>query len=236
MRRAAPRTSRDGAPRDGGARLALTFDDGPSPWTGEILEALEDHGARATFFVLGCAIEGREAVLRRLVAAGCEIGIHGYSHRPLTTLSNEGIRDEMRQTVRLVEAATGRRPRLWRAPRLLADTRVRAVCAGLRLREVWVTADTRDYLSGADEVIARAVTGLHHRAILLLHDGRAAADAPDESLPDRVGTVAAVPQILREARRRGFRVVTVSEVLRPPLRALSHPSVLWAASGALVRG
>ncbi len=219
----------------GVARAALTFDDGPSAWTDAVLEALQRRGAKATFFVLGCAIEGREEVLRKVITAGCELGVHGYSHRPLTDLSSDEIRDEMRRTIALVEEATGQRPRLWRPPQLRADTRVRAVCAALRLREVWITVDTRDYIAGPDEVVERAVAGLRHRAILLLHDGRAATDAAEESQMSREGTVMAVPRILSEAGRRGFRMVTVSEILRPPFRSLSHPAVLWAASRAVVR-
>lgn len=236
----APRNLLDGRPASPAAsrrspRAALTFDDGPSPWTDGVLDALQQYGARATFFVLGCAIEGREEILRRVVGAGCEVGVHGFSHRSLTTMSDREVRDEMARTITLVQAVIGRRPRLWRPPRLEVDTRVRAICAGLRLREVWLTADTLDYMSTSDAVTTRAIAGLKHRAVILLHDGRAPTDGPEESLPSREGTVAALPGILEEANRRGLRMVTASEILRPPLRSISRPAVLWATAKALVR-
>ena len=58
--------------------IALTFDDGPSPWTAPILDLLAEHSARATFFVLGANIAWRESTLRRAVEEGHELGVHGW--------------------------------------------------------------------------------------------------------------------------------------------------------------
>ena len=208
--------------------VALTFDDGPSEWTEAIIDQLQAHGARATFFVLGCHIAGREHILRRALDAGCEVAVHGFSHRRLTALTDGQIEDEMAGTMALVASATGQTPRLWRAPRFDVDARVRSVCARLGLREVWLTADTEDYLRGSDEVAARGQAGLRPGAIILLHDGRSALDTPDESLATRAGTVVAVPAILAEGRRRGLTMGTVSELRgdwrRRSSRAIGAPS------------
>ena len=193
--------------------MALTFDDGPSEWTEAIVEELQRHGARATFFVLSCQVEGREGVLRRAVTAGCELALHGYSHRRLTRLSDDEIREEMGRTSALIEAATGQKPRLWRAPHFDVDERVRAVCAALGLTEVWLTADTEDYVRDADTVAARAVAGLRSGAIILMHDGRSPLDTPDDSQATRSPTVAAVPRILSEGLRRGLRIDTVGALV-----------------------
>jgi peptidoglycan/xylan/chitin deacetylase (PgdA/CDA1 family) len=216
-----------------GGRVALTFDDGPSEWTEAIVDQIEIHKARATFFVLGCAIKGREASLRRIAAAGCEVGIHGYTHRRLMDLPDDDIRSEMSRTAALIKTATGQTPTLWRAPYLDADDRVRALCADLGLREVWMTADTKDYMSEPDQVVARAVGGLRSGAVILMHDGRSPLDPPD-SLLSRAGTVKAVPAILREAKRRGLASVTVSEIITRRRRrrvsdGIGFPTVSFAA-------
>jgi peptidoglycan/xylan/chitin deacetylase (PgdA/CDA1 family) len=213
--------------RDRRPVAAVTFDDGPSAWTDAILDELQRHRVTATFFVLGCAVAGHEAVLRRAIALGCEIGVHGYSHRRLTSLPSHMVRDEMRRTIRRVEAATGTRPRLWRAPYLAADNRLRAVCATVGLRQVGVTCNTRDYIASSEEVVSRAVAGLRPGAILLMHDGRAAIDSSEVSQLSRAGTIAALGRILDEASRRGLKIVTISEVMRPYW--------LWATRRAMAR-
>jgi len=221
-------------------RAALTFDDGPSEWTDAVVEELCRHGARATFFVLGDHIAGREEILRRAVSAGCEIAIHGRSHRRLTELSNREIRDEMTFTAALIRDVTGRTPSLWRAPRLSSGWRVRAVCGSLGLREVWLTADTEDYKRETEQVVERAIAGLQPGAIILMHDGRASSDSPQESLPDRRGTVAALPRILVEAKHRGLRMVTVSEVANDSAGAIalphrSLPAQVWGRARRMVK-
>ena len=77
--------------------VALTFDDGPSPWTGRILDLLAAQEGHATFFALGClAAEGRtRQTLTRILETGSEIGNHTFSHPSLPTLDDDSIRDEL---------------------------------------------------------------------------------------------------------------------------------------------
>ena len=105
------RSSRSVAPR-----IALSFDDGPSQWTPAILDLLAAAGARATFFVLGDSIDGREDVLRRIAAEGHELGNHGHSHRDMRELSDAEIVDELRSTADRIEALGLARPGLVRPP------------------------------------------------------------------------------------------------------------------------
>src|SRR5262245_55835619 len=95
--------------------VALTFDDGPSPWTIPIAEALERHGSRGTFFALGdaTAAGGGAEILRRLVEGGHEVGNHTFSHPRLTTLDDHAIRDEMTRAGDRLEEALGFRPAHW---------------------------------------------------------------------------------------------------------------------------
>lgn len=191
--------------------LALTFDDGPAEWTEPILETLEAAGARATFFVLGEAALARPDVLARAAAAGHELGNHGFTHRPLDTLSRDEIRRELEQTAEAVARATGERPRLFRAPYLRVGEAVREVAAELGYPEPvggelvgdWERESGEEI---ASEVLARAASG----AIVVLHDGRASRSSG--SRRDRLPTVAAVAAAVPELQTRGFRLVTVSEL------------------------
>ena len=84
--------------------VALTFDDGPSPWTEPIAEQLERHGGRGTFFAIGEEVdtdEGRR-IVRRLLAAGHEVGNHTWTHADLEQIDDETIRDEMGRTSALL--------------------------------------------------------------------------------------------------------------------------------------
>jgi peptidoglycan/xylan/chitin deacetylase (PgdA/CDA1 family) len=85
--------------------LALTFDDGPSVWTEQILDLLESYDARATFFVLAAEIVGdsERATLRRILDAGSEIGNHTFSHPSLPTLDDGAIRDELERSGSLIQ-------------------------------------------------------------------------------------------------------------------------------------
>ena len=195
--------------------IALTFDDGPSEWTDPILDHLVAHGARATFFVVGGAITGRERerTLARIVETGCEVANHTYSHRKLPTLEDGEIRDEIVRTSELIEQVTSTTPRHWRAPHFRSDDRVRDVVTELGLLEVRCSVFTGDYIWPAALTAAWVVNQLQPGAIVDLHDGRALTDSPDDAAPTREATVDAVGKILAELEPRGYRSVTVSELL-----------------------
>ena len=111
--------------------IALTFDDGPSQWTPAILDLLAAAGARATFFVLGHAIEGREDQLRRIAAEGHELGNHGHSHRDMRELSDAEITYELQVDRGPDRGARPRAPAagaaaLWRGRRAGRAARLRA--------------------------------------------------------------------------------------------------------------
>ena len=90
--------------------VALTFDDGPSPWTGPILDLLAAHQSHATFFALGCLAEadGAEQTLRRILETGSEIGNHTFSHPSLPELDDDSIRDELERAGTAIEEASAR--------------------------------------------------------------------------------------------------------------------------------
>ena len=101
-----------------GNAIALTFDDGPAEWTEPILKTLDETRVRATFFVIGSAIEGREEILRRTASAGHEIGNHALSHINFEALGTPaaGVAAEIESTSMLIESVLGSRPRVFRPP------------------------------------------------------------------------------------------------------------------------
>jgi peptidoglycan/xylan/chitin deacetylase (PgdA/CDA1 family) len=195
--------------------VALSFDDGPSEWTGAILDLLRLHEAKATFFVLGEAIAGREDTLRRIADEGHEIGNHSMTHPRLVTCDDRTIRDELERANRLIEATVSVAPTVFRPPRFEYDERVLRVARDVGFRRTALASVApHDYSTSNPHLIATLVSSsVTPGAIIGLHDGRPANEPDEESLPGREGTVAAVGLMLPRLLERGYRIVTVSELL-----------------------
>jgi peptidoglycan-N-acetylglucosamine deacetylase len=183
--------------------VALTFDDGPGAVTPAVLDVLAAHRARATFDVLGERIAGREALLRRVAAAGHEIGVHGWrhgDHRADPRAAGHGAA----RTVAAIVGVCGRRPRVYRPPFGLTDRRLEAAVARDGLRTVLWDVDPRDFEEpGAAVIGGRVLSAVRPGSIVLLHDDR----------PALAATAMALDAVLAELRRRGLQAVTVSELL-----------------------
>ena len=201
-----------------GARIALTFDDGPClPFTRGILAAFGEHGGRATFFVRGSALgpETRRVALEAQ-AAGHELGNHTEHHLRFAPpwpvpVDDATIRAEIEQTDAKLVELTGERPRLVRPPYGLALARVDRIASllGYRATVRW-NIDARDWQSPPPGLIVKRLLANERAlpgAIILLHDG-----SPDNR-GWRDGTVAAVHQLLPRLRALGLELVTVSQLL-----------------------
>jgi peptidoglycan-N-acetylglucosamine deacetylase len=191
--------------------LSLTFDDGPSRNTPQVLDLLRGRGAGATFFVEGQAVGGRERLLRRAVGEGHELGNHLWSHTAPGRLSDAELRDELQMTLAAVLGAAGVAPRLVRPPYGEDAARVARVAENLGMGPVvlW-SLDTLDWGRDADprEVARRATSAAQPGGVILLHDGGRRPCA----------AAAALPTILDELATRRLASATVSELLaaRPP--------------------
>ena len=189
--------------------VAITFDDGPNePYTSQILDVLRAFDVKATFFVLGAKVERFPAAAQRAVEEGHEVGNHTYDHQLLPLKSSRFITHQLRITSDGIKRVTGTRPRLFRAPHGWRNPWVDRVARREGCITVAWTIGVYDTARpGVNCIIERALKGLKNGCILLLHDGRGVEAAPDASQ-----VVEALPVILREARRRGYRLVTVSEL------------------------
>lgn len=196
--------------RIGRHELALTFDDGPSEWTPPILDLLQAYEARATFFVLGASTEGREEIVRRAAEDGHEIGNHLYSHKDPEQLPDGELRDELERTGSLLESLVGTRPVHFRPPYAATNFRVADVArrAGLK-RTVLRSIDPADWnTTDSSAIAAHVLDRARPGAIVCLHDGN-----PPHERASRQATVDALVQMVPELTARGFRLVTVSELL-----------------------
>ncbi|HKX18486.1 MAG TPA: polysaccharide deacetylase family protein [bacterium] len=181
--------------------IALTFDDGPSPLTTPLLLAvLRRYGAHASFFVIGQHARAYPYVVSEMVADGDEVGNHTFHHPNMTTLADPVADSEIATAAVVIDRAAGR-PAVWfRPPGGDYTTGVAAAARRYRLGMAMWTANSGDwslppYRIVIDRVLARAEPG----AIILMHS-------------TTLNTVRALPAIIVELRRRGYALVTVSQL------------------------
>lgn len=202
-----------------GKFVALTFDDGPSAsLTPKILDILKRHQARGTFFVLGENVARNKAIVARAAAEGHEIASHSWNHPNLSRIGMEQVRSQVERTNDVIEASSGRRPSLLRPPYGATNKGIiDALYNEYGLTSVLWDVDTRDWSHpGVDVVINRAVGQAKSGSIILVHDIHAS-------------TLAAIEGIVTGLQGRGFRLVTVSELI-----SLGRRAAVSTQSGATV--
>jgi peptidoglycan/xylan/chitin deacetylase (PgdA/CDA1 family) len=190
--------------------LALTFDDGPSESTPEILDILGRYGVPATFFQCGANVDRLPQIARAVTQAGHEIGNHSYAH-PLFCLRPAAfIEQDLARAQGAIEAHTGVRPRLFRAPFGVRWFGMRRAQARLGLLGVMWSAIGYDWKRKANAINHRMMAGVHAGAILCLHDGRELRVRPE------IGeTVAAVRELVPRVLEQGYKFETVSRLICP---------------------
>ncbi|MDR2558234.1 MAG: polysaccharide deacetylase family protein [Oscillospiraceae bacterium] len=181
---------------------ALTFDDGPSPYTELILDTLEKHSARATFFVVGNLIKSGEDTIKRALGMGSEVVGHSWTHRDLSKLCPDEIRLELNDTGNALKKITGTFPKIYRPPYGAVSSDLKRVSAELGCAIINWSVDPLDWdCKDADIIYSRIISNMHDRAIILSHDMYASTAAAMER---------AVPELIC----RGYQLVTVSELMR----------------------
>jgi peptidoglycan/xylan/chitin deacetylase (PgdA/CDA1 family) len=178
--------------------VALTFDDGPSPFTPAILAVLRRHHVHATFCMLGDEAQRYPALARRVVREGHRVCNHSRDHRDMALLSTQRARHEVVGAERQIRDAAGVAPETFRFPYGSADHRARQVIRGYGMRDLGWDVDPRDWTRpGAATITSRIVGGVRDRSVVLLHDGGG----------DRSGTVASLDATIESLQRRGYRFV-----------------------------
>ena len=154
--------------------VALTFDDGPDPvHTRLVLDILDEHGAKATFFLIGRKVEKHPDVVQEIVARGHDVGVHGYVHDRLLSLRGpRRVRRDLERAVRALENVTKKRPTLFRPPVGHTNPTIARIAEQLDLTVVGWSAAGYDGIAGADprKVLSRITRKLDDGDIVLLHD------------------------------------------------------------------
>ncbi len=187
--------------------VALTFDDGPSAETTPlILDALRSENARATFFVLGDAVDCHPQLLRRIIAEGHSIGIHAYTHQPFVLQNARAVLEEIQHAKAAVHRVCPEAIVSWVRPPYgfksltLLWTLRRAGC-GLA---AW-SVNSRDYQEHDPAQITARVLGAKAGAIILLHDG-----------PNNSATASALPSLLRGLAERSLVAAPLPDWVSSP--------------------
>jgi peptidoglycan/xylan/chitin deacetylase (PgdA/CDA1 family)/sulfur carrier protein ThiS len=200
---AAVRFVRDGPPVADRA-VALTFDDGPSPYTRAVLAILARYDVSATFFVVGSEVETYPELVRRELRQGMAVGNHSYDHPDgpsFAWLPHRRIRREVERTQKVL-ARLGVHPVLFRPPGGSVSPSVLRAASARGMRVVLWSVDPRDWVPGttATEIVQRVLGGVQPGSIIVLHDGGG----------DRSATVEALPAIIAGIRERGLRFVALA--------------------------
>lgn len=194
--------------------LALTFDDGPDPrWTPAVLAALAAAGARATFFVLGSRATEHPELVRRALAEGHAVELHGHGHLRHAASGCEAVAADLDAGLDVLRGL-GVQPRLWRVPWGDAADWTEALASERGLQMAGWTVDTHDWRGDdAGTMLATCEAGLHDGAIVLAHDGR----GPGAQREDCEQTVRLIGPLVDAARARGLEPALLGASWDAPL-------------------
>jgi peptidoglycan/xylan/chitin deacetylase (PgdA/CDA1 family) len=185
-----------------GNAVALTFDDGPGPYTEGILEALQHEHAHATFFVLGSLAHDNPDMVRELYAAGMQIGNHTWTHPQLARLGASKQQSELERTQVQIAKIIGVRPRFYRPPYWSWNDLTIREGGELGMIGVLFSVDTDDWERPGTEAIINAALKAQAGDVIAFHDAGG----------DRSQTVDAVASIVVGLRERGLEPVTLDKL------------------------
>lgn len=179
--------------------IALTFDDGPGPYTKDIVKCLKKNNSTATFFVVGNRVDSYKSAVKDAYKAGCEIGNHSFDHSNLAKLSKQSVVSQMRDTDKKVKKITGKNTTVMRVP--YGETGGCVKSAVGKPIILW-SIDTLDWKTrNKDKTVSAVLNHVEDGDIVLMHD-------------IHKETKAAVLEMIPKLRKKGYQLVTVSELAK----------------------
>jgi peptidoglycan/xylan/chitin deacetylase (PgdA/CDA1 family) len=154
-------------------KIALTFDDGPSdPETLKVLDVLNKYQVKATFFVIGKNIQGRELILRRIDQDGHSIGSHSYSHAFwIDVWGREKLQEDIKRSVSEIQKVTGKETTIFRPPYGVTNPVFAYVLKKLKLRSIgWNVRSYDTSTTDINKILERVLPKTRNGSIILLHD------------------------------------------------------------------
>ena len=184
--------------------VALTFDDGPGPYTDRLLKVLKENDARATFFLIGNKVAANPQGAQRIAAASMEIGSHTWEHPDMTAIPADDIAGQLSKANEAISTATGKTPTLWRPAGGLTNDAVNEQANALGLAAILWDVIPFDWINDSDNGATRymLMTQIKPGSVVLFHDTYSS-------------TVDLVYQFLPVLKANGYHMVTVSELLGP---------------------
>jgi peptidoglycan/xylan/chitin deacetylase (PgdA/CDA1 family) len=187
--------------------VALTFDDGPSLYyTPQVLSILRQYGVHATFFTIGENVRLYPELVQQEYNAGHIIGNHSWDHPDLTQRSGASVTSELSRTCDVIQQTIGIRPTLFRPPYGAINAQVGFQASQLGLTSIVWSVDTRDWdqpHSTESIIINNVLNEVGNGGIILMHDAGG----------NRSRTIAALPKIITALWQRGYRLVTIPQLL-----------------------
>lgn len=190
--------------------VALTFDDGPSTYSRKLLDVLESYNVKATFFMVGIAIQSYPELAKHISQSGHLIANHSWDHQNANSYDNSTRwwNEQIAPTNQLIEEITGKDSQFYRPPfgsiseqqtQLLKEKNIKTI--------IWSidTQDWNDDINTSSNVAHQATVSAHPEAIILMHDGGG----------NRQGSVDAIPKIIEHYRDKGYKFVTIDQLLAP---------------------
>ncbi len=193
--------------------VALTFDDGPGPFTDRLLRILQDDNAKATFFLIGNKVAANPSGAKRIVDAGMEIGSHTWEHPNMTTIPPQDVPAQFSRANDAITAATGRTPTLYRPAGGLSNDAVRQAAAQVGQAEILWDVIPFDWMNDSNTAATRQVlmSQVKPGSVVLFHDTYSS-------------TVDLIYQFIPVLKANGYRLVTVSQMLGPRAPGSSYGS------------
>ena len=184
--------------------VALTFDDGPNPTnTPKLLDLFKKNNAKATFFVSGSSVKKHPKLAGRMLAEGHELGNHTTTHANLGKADAAKVRQEIESTQAIVKKAAGRAPVVFRGPFLSYNEHVWAVLKELHMPAIDASKYTDDWKGSitAEAILDKATSKIAPGDIVIMHSWQGK-------------TIEAMPEIIKRLQAKGYKLVTVSELLK----------------------
>lgn len=184
--------------------VALTFDDGPGPYTNKLLRILKKKKVPATFFLVGQRVGGYPKVVRRIVRDGHQLGNHSWNHASLTSLSNTGVKSQISKTDAAIKKIVGFKPKVLRPLYGNHNSRVDKL---VRKPLVLWNIDTLDWKHRSpQQTINISMRNVSSGSIVLMHDIHKT-------------TVNAVPKLIKKLKKKGYTLVTLDQMFaRSPMK------------------
>lgn len=181
--------------------MALSFDDGPSPYTERLLEILAENDVKATFFIMGYKTPYSEEIIKKTAEQGHEVAGHTWNHPDLRKASDEKIKQELQSTNTAIFNITGIYPQIYRAPYGAFNDRVKNVSKELGLALIQWNIDPNDWkVRNADSVYNNIISSVKDGCIVCIHDTHET-------------TVQAMERVIPDLIAAGYKLVTISELL-----------------------